>query len=51
MSKDNSKKDSLNNSQESEKEILIGDYIIKNTIGTGTFSIVKLGIIELLKKK
>ena len=27
-----------------QKEILIGDYILKHTIGKGTFSKVKLGI-------
>ena len=51
MSKDNSKKDSLNNSHDSAKEMLIGDYIIKKTIGTGTFSVVKLGIHRITQKK
>ena len=34
---------SLNESSK-KKEILIGDYILKHTIGKGTFSRVKLGI-------
>ena len=51
MSKDNSKKQSLNNSQNDSQEVLIGDYIIKKTIGTGTFSIVKLGIHRITLKK
>ena len=34
---------SMNNSSK-KKEILIGDYILKHTIGKGTFSRVKLGI-------
>ena len=34
---------SLNNTA-NKKEILIGDYILKHTIGKGTFSSVKLGI-------
>ena len=34
---------SLNNSSK-KKDILIGDYILKHTIGKGTFSRVKLGI-------
>ena len=36
---------------ESPKEITIGDYIIKKTIGSGTFSTVKLGIHRITQKK
>ena len=51
MSEENSQKESLNNSQNKSQEILIGDYIIKKTIGTGTFSTVKLGIHRITQKK
>ena len=51
MSQEKSKKESLNNSQNEPKEILIGDYIIKKTIGTGTFSTVKLGVHRITQKK
>ena len=36
---------------DSPKEITIGDYIIKKTIGSGTFSTVKLGIHRITQKK
>ena len=51
MSQEQSIKESLNNSQNEPKEILIGDYIIKKTIGTGTFSTVKLGVHRITQKK
>ena len=51
MSEEKSKKESLNNSQNEPKEVLIGDYIIKKTIGTGTFSTVKLGVHRITQKK
>lgn len=51
MSQEKSNKESLNNSQNEPKEILIGDYIIKKTIGTGTFSTVKLGVHRITQKK
>ena len=51
MSQEKSKKESLNNSQNEPKEVLIGDYIIKKTIGTGTFSTVKLGVHRITQKK
>ena len=35
---------SLSSNEQKQKEILIGDYIVKHTIGKGTFSRVKLGI-------
>ena len=38
------KKRSLSLNENRQKEILVGDYILKNTIGKGTFSRVKLGI-------
>ena len=38
------KKRSLSLNENRQKEVLIGDYIAKNTIGKGTFSRVKLGI-------
>ena len=41
---------SLNNSSK-KKEILIGDYILKHTIGKGTFSRVKLGINKITREK
>ena len=51
MNESNSKKNLLNDSKNKSKEILIGDYIIKKTIGTGTFSIVKLGMHRITQKK
>ena len=33
-----------NNSKNKEKEIIIGNYLIKKTLGKGTFGKVKLGI-------
>ena len=36
---------------DSPKEITIGDYIIKKTIGSGTFSTVKLGVHRITQKK
>ena len=51
MSEDNSKKESLNNTQSKSEEMRIGDYIIQKTIGTGTFSTVKLGIHRITQKK
>ena len=51
MSEIKNKKDSLNNSQNTSQEILIGDYIIKKTIGSGTFSTVKLGMHRITLKK
>ena len=38
------KRRSLSLNDNKHKEILIGDYIVKHTIGKGTFSRVKLGI-------
>ena len=38
------KKRALSLNENRQKEVLIGDYIVKNTIGKGTFSRVKLGI-------
>ena len=35
---------SLSSNEQKQKELLIGDYIVKHTIGKGTFSRVKLGI-------
>ncbi len=37
--------------KEKSEEELIGDYIIKKTLGSGTFSIVKLGIHRITQKK
>ena len=51
MSEEKRKKESLNNSQNIPEETLIGDYIIKKTIGTGTFSTVKLGVHRITQKK
>ena len=51
MSEEKKKKESLNNSQNTSQEALIGDYIIKKTIGTGTFSTVKLGVHRITQKK
>ena len=52
MSEDDSNKVSISNNKENNnKEILIGDYIIKKTLGTGTFSVVKLGIHRITQKK
>ena len=51
MTENNSRKESLNTSQNEPKEVLIGDYIIKKTIGSGTFSTVKLGIHRITQKK
>ena len=52
MSEDDSNKESISNNKENNnKEILIGDYIIKKTLGTGTFSVVKLGIHRITQKK
>ena len=36
---------------DSPKEMTIGDYIIKKTIGSGTFSTVKLGVHRITQKK
>ena len=36
---------------DSPKELTIGDYIIKKTIGSGTFSTVKLGVHRITQKK
>ena len=38
------KRRSLSLNENKQKEVLIGDYIVKHTIGKGTFSRVKLGI-------
>ena len=51
MSEEKDKKESLNNSQEQSQDVLIGDYIIKKTIGSGTFSTVKLGVHRITQKK
>ena len=52
MSEDDSNKVSISNNKENNnKEILIGDYIIKKTLGTGTFSVVKLVIHRITQKK
>ena len=51
MSENKSKNESLNNTKDSFEEMRIGDYIIKKTIGTGTFSTVKLGIHRITQKK
>ena len=42
---------SQKNINKDEKENLIGDYVVKKTLGTGTFSIVKLGIHRITHKK
>ena len=55
MSENISQKDSLNSSkikiEKPKEDTLIGDYIIKKDLGTGTFSIVKLGIHRITQKK
>ena len=51
MSEEKNIKESLNNSQDKSEDKLIGDYIIKQTLGTGTFSVVKLGIHRITQKK
>ena len=51
MSEEKDKKESLNKSQEQSQDVLIGDYIIKKTIGSGTFSTVKLGVHRITQKK
>ena len=51
MSEEKDKKESLNKSQEQPQDVLIGDYIIKKTIGSGTFSTVKLGVHRITQKK
>ena len=52
MSENKSKKEeSLNITKDSFEDMKIGDYIIKKTIGTGTFSTVKLGIHRITQKK
>ena len=48
--KSSSKNKTNNNNQEKEKDIKIGNYIIKKTLGKGTFAKVKLAI-QLPKKK
>ena len=50
--KDNSKNDKINdvNHNEKEKEVKVGNYIIKKTLGKGTFAKVKLAI-HLPKKE
>ena len=45
------KKRSTSLNENKQKEILIGDYIVKNTIGKGTFSRVKLGINKFTGEK
>ena len=45
------KKRSLSLNENKQKEILIGDYIVKHTIGKGTFSRVKLGINKFTGEK
>ena len=35
---------SLSLNENKQREVMIGDYIVKHTIGKGTFSRVKLGI-------
>ena len=44
MSESKERRSQSLNSTANKKEILIGDYILKHTIGKGTFSRVKLGI-------
>ena len=48
--KSSSKNKTNNNNQEKEKDIKIGNYIIKKTLGKGTFAKVKLAI-QLPEKK
>ena len=47
---DEKSKNDLENNKNIEKEIKIGNYIIKKTLGKGTFAKVKLAI-QLPKKK
>ena len=51
MSENSSKEESLNKTQDFFEDMLIGDYIVKKTIGTGTFSTVKLGVHRITQKK
>ena len=55
MKENKSQKEFVNNIQmkapEEPEDLLIGDYIIKKTLGTGTFSVVKLGIHRITQKK
>ena len=52
MSEDNSNVETLTKSKDNNnKEMKVGDYIIKKTLGTGTFSVVKLGMHRITQKK
>ena len=50
MSEDNTSKEKSKTEKDSA-EMTIGDYIIKKTIGSGTFSTVKLGVYRITHKK
>ena len=51
MNDESHSKEKSKTQTDSPKEITIGDYIIKKTIGSGTFSTVKLGIHRITQKK
>ena len=51
MTEENDPKPKSKTTTDSPKEITIGDYIIKKTIGSGTFSTVKLGVHRITQKK
>ena len=52
MSEDNSNVETVTKSKDNNnKEMKVGDYIIKKTLGTGTFSVVKLGMHRITQKK
>jgi len=51
MNDESHSKEKSKTETDSPKEITIGDYIIKKTIGSGTFSTVKLGIHRITQKK
>ena len=51
MTEENDLKPKSKTTTDSPKEITIGDYIIKKTIGSGTFSTVKLGVHRITQKK
>ena len=51
MTEENDPKPKPKTTTDSPKELTIGDYIIKKTIGSGTFSTVKLGMHRITQKK
>ena len=51
MNDESHSKEKSKTETDSPKEITIGDYIIKKTIGSGTFSTVKLGTHRITQKK